>query len=241
MLQETIILCLLFFLPIAFVVNGIIKKKKKPNNRFKFYIKEIIVSISLLAVFLVINPSIFYTIDFSTIYKGFHISMEAISAIIPIFFLPFVFSFTSWDRNYPKDITVAKELFGYPIYYLPNTFIEYFLFVLYIIIGVFFEELLCRQFMFHSFNTTLHLNGDILVAISSLLFGIGHLYQGWKGVLANFIVGLLLGKVFLITETLAYPIVLHLFLNLTITVLAFKRLKEIRKTIQKPEDVSMAD
>jgi membrane protease YdiL (CAAX protease family) len=228
MFIDWIILCFLVFLHIGAGVNGRRKKTKQPASRFRFYFKDIIASLILLTIFFALKPTIYYPLDFSTIDKGIAISDDVLSAILPIFYVPFVLSFTPWN-NYPKDIMTAKELFGYPISYLPNTTREYILFLFYTIVGVFFEELICRQFMFYSLNATLHLNGDISVIVSALLFAVGHLYQGWKGVLSSFFLGLIFGKIFLIEGTLAYPIVLHLFLNLTIVVLAFRRLKDLRK------------
>ncbi|RYY50372.1 MAG: CPBP family intramembrane metalloprotease [Chitinophagaceae bacterium] len=196
MLLDWIILILLIILPTVAAVNGKRKKAHQPSSKFRFYLKDIIASIILLSIFLVIKPSIYYPLDFSTIDKGVIISEEILSAILPIFFVPFVLSFTPWNNNYPKDITTAKELFGFPISYLPNTTREYLLFVSYIIVGVFFEELVCRQFIFYSLNTTVRLSGDILVIVSALLFAVGHLYQGWKGILSNFVLGLILGDDF---------------------------------------------
>jgi uncharacterized protein len=239
--SQWIILTLLLILLVYFTISGRREKFQCPVNRFKFYIKGIIRIIVVLGIFFALDPHIYYPVDFLTIGKGVNISVDTISIIIPIFFIPFILSFTSWTKNYPKNIHGAKELFGYPISYLPNRYREYYLFVFYIISGVFFEELLCRQFMFHSLHTTLHLNADTIVVVSSLLFGIGHLYQGWKGILSNFILGLILGKVFLIWESLAYPIVLHLFLNLTITVLAFRRIKDIGKTSIDSQEIRLAE
>lgn len=242
MFLEWIILILLIILPIVAGINGKRKKALQPSNRFLFYLKDIVVSVFVLAIFFLLKPSIYYPLDFSKIDKGINISEEVISGIlIPIFSIPFFLSFTRWNNNYPKDITTAKELFGYPISYLPNTTKEYLLFVSYINIGVFLEELICRQFMFYSLNTTVHLNGDILVVASSLLFAIGHIYQGWKGVLSNFILGLILGKIFLIKGTLAYPIMLHLFLNLTIAVLAFRRIRDLKRINHKLKDISLTE
>jgi membrane protease YdiL (CAAX protease family) len=229
MLLEWVILFLLVMIPIVAAVKGKRKKELQLSNKSLFYLKDIIVTVILLAVLFLLKPSVYYPLTFSPIDKGVYIREEVLSSIIPIFFIPFVLAFTPWNNLYPKDIIAAKELFGYPISYLPNTTKEYLLFVCYITVGVFFEELICRQFMFYSLNTTLHVSGDILVVISSLLFAIGHLYQRWKGILSNFVLGLILGKIFLIKGTLAYPIVLHLFLNLTISVLAFRRLKDLRK------------
>lgn len=232
-MSDWIILFLLIILPIVAAVNGYRLKTHQLTSKSWFYIKDIITSAFLLFIFLVLKPSLYYPLDFSAIDTGIMVSEEILSAILPIFFIPFVLSFTPWNNNYPKDITAAKELFGCPIAYLPNTIREYFLFVSYIIIGVFFEELVCRKFMFYSLNTTVQLGGDILVIVSAFLFAIAHLYQGWKGILSNFVLGLILGKIFLIKGTLAYPIMLHLFLNLTISVLAFRRMKDLKRITQK--------
>jgi membrane protease YdiL (CAAX protease family) len=94
---------------------------------------------------------------------------------------------------------------------------------MYILVGVLFEELIARLLMFHALHATLHLDGDALVVVSALFFAVGHFYQGWKGVLSNLILGLILGKIFLLKGHLIYPMVLHLALNLTFVVLAFRR------------------
>jgi membrane protease YdiL (CAAX protease family) len=238
MMLEWMILCLLIILPIAAAISGKRKKDLQPPNRIQFYFKDIMASVLILTVFFVLKPSLYHPLDFSTIDKGIEID-DLVASAIPIFLIPFVLSFTRWSNDYPKDITGAKELFGYPVSYLPNTGREYSVFFCYIIVGVFFEELTCRQFLFRSLDATLHLNGDLLVVASSLLFAIGHLYQGWKGILSGFVAGLVFGKIFLIKESLVYPIVVHLFLNLTIVVLAFRRIKDLRKINRNPQDVGL--
>lgn len=241
MFLDWFILCLIVILPILVAISGKRKTLRQPSNRFLYYAKDIIFSVVILAIFFLLKPSIYHPLDFSTIEKGFSVSEAVLSGIIPIFFITFLLSFTPWTGDYPKDITDAKELFGYPISYLPTTAKQYILFVCYIVVGVFFEELICRQFMFYSLNKTLHLNGDVLVIVSSLIFAIGHFYQGWKGILSSFVLGLLLGKIFLLKETLAYPIVLHLVLNLTIVVLAFRRMKDLKKINHNFQDNSLKD
>ena len=228
MLLDWIILLILIVLPIVTAVKGKRAKEIQPSDKSLFYIIDACVIVILLALFFLLKPSLFYTLDFSKIDKGVHINDDMIAGILPLFFIPFFLAFTPWSTNYPKEISSAKELFGYPVIYLPDTTKEYLIFVIYIIIGVLFEELVCRQFIFHSLNSTLHLSGDYLVVFSSLLFAAGHLYQGLKGILSNFVLGLILGKIFLIKELLAYPIVLHLFLNLTLAVLAFRRIRDLK-------------
>jgi uncharacterized protein len=68
------------------------------------------------------------------------------------------------------------------------------------------------------------INGDYLVLISAALFSFGHLYQGFKGLIATLIYGIILGKTYLLTYDIYNPIFLHLTLNLTVCVLAFKRM-----------------
>jgi membrane protease YdiL (CAAX protease family) len=47
------------------------------------------------------------------------------------------------------------------------------------------------------------------VGLAALVFGFGHVYQGWRGMLATTLVGLLLGGLFLLTGSLLVPMVLH--------------------------------
>jgi len=132
-------------------------------------------------------------------------------------------------NSYRKDTNNETEIYGYPVSLLPNSRNEFLLFTLYIIGGVVFEELICRQFMFYSFNQVLNLKGDSILILSTVLFSLGHIYQGWKGVISSLVVGLLLGKIFQLSGSLIMPIFLHLVLNSSICILAFKRLREINR------------
>lgn len=231
MLLNWVVLCLLVFLPISFAGLGKRTAAKNSVKRVSFYLKDIIFTIALLGVFFILSPTLYFPIDFSIIPKGIVISEGVLSGFLTVFFIPFVLSFTSKGTIYPENIFTAKELFGWPLAFMPNSTREYLLFVLFILSGVLFEELIFRQFMFTSFNNLLHLAGDKLVLASSLLFSVAHLYQGWKGIISNFLIGLLLGKIFLVTESLAYPIVLHMALNSTLIVLAAKRLRDLKGLI----------
>jgi len=229
MISEWIILCLLLLVPLYAAFNGRRKKAVQVKNKFHYYFRYIFVCFGLLGIFYVLNPALYSPLNFAGFDKGVDIGDQIFIVVIVIFTTPLLLSLTPWNNYYPKDISTAKELFGYPVPLLPDTGREYLMFVCYIVVGVIFEELICRQFMFYSLNKTLHLNGDLLIVISSLLFAVGHLYQGWKGVLSNFLLGLVLGKIFLFYESLAYPIALHMALNLTITVLAFRRIRDLKR------------
>ncbi|HYM95483.1 MAG TPA: CPBP family intramembrane glutamic endopeptidase [Chitinophagaceae bacterium] len=222
-------LILLILIPSIGAFKGKQISNKKVVSRKAFYLKDIISILLFLIIILLIKPSAFEKIDFQKIGKGFTISKEIVSGIMPVFFVPFFLSFFKNNNIYPKNILDTKEFFGIPIDKFPNSMSEWWLFGLYILLGVVFEELICRQFMFYSLNEVLGLKGDSLLLISSFFFAIGHLYQGVKGILTALILGLILGKLFQIQENILYPILLHLFLNITVLPFAIRRIKELKK------------
>lgn len=224
MIANFIILFFLISYPIFIAAVSKRKSNRNNKNHISIYSKEILSSLIILTGVYFLNPSIYERLDFKIIGKGIIISEEWISIFFPVFFIPFFLSFAS-RNNYKNS---GSDLLGYPTYLLPNNKKEHLLFTIYIIAGVIFEELLCRQFMFYSFSEILQLRGDTILLISSSLFALGHFYQGWKGILIAFIFSLIWGKTFQIKENIFYPIILHLFLNLTVVVLAFKRLKTLK-------------
>lgn len=45
--------------------------------------------------------------------------------------------------------------------------------------------------------------------LTSVVFGMGHLYQGWKGIVSTGIAGLIMAGLFLLTGNLFLPMVVH--------------------------------
>jgi membrane protease YdiL (CAAX protease family) len=220
---DWIILCILVTLSISAAIQGRRKKANISNHKIRFYLSDIGFSIAVVALLFALKPSNFSPLAFYASDKGIFVSDELMIIFFTTFTTPFFLAFTPWSNLYPKDIAAAKELFGFPTALLPNNRNEYVFFFFFILVGVLFEELFARLLMFHALNATFHLQGDALVVVAALFFAVGHWYQGLRGVLSNLIVGLVLGKIFLIKEDLIYPIALHMGLNLTIVVLAFRR------------------
>jgi membrane protease YdiL (CAAX protease family) len=54
------------------------------------------------------------------------------------------------------------------------------------------------------------------LAASSLIFGLGHAYQGFKGVLSTAVAGLFLGLLFLLSGALIPAMALHALLDLQV-------------------------
>jgi membrane protease YdiL (CAAX protease family) len=77
------------------------------------------------------------------------------------------------------------------------------------------EELAYRGFMFFYLTAYVpRLNTLESVILTSVIFGVAHLYQGWRGIVASGISGLILACAFVLTGNLLLPMVLHAMGNL---------------------------
>jgi membrane protease YdiL (CAAX protease family) len=100
---------------------------------------------------------------------------------------------------------------------LPGTEEEIRWFTLLCISAGICEEILFRGF----FLPFLHhgpwpLSWTLALLVSSLSFGLNHLYQGISGVLSTALAGLAFGIVFLLTGNLVLPILLHIAVDLQV-------------------------
>ena len=53
----------------------------------------------------------------------------------------------------------------------------------------------------------------VAVVVSSVLFGIGHIYQSLDGVVKTAVIGLVLGLLSVATGSLLFPILVHIVLD----------------------------
>lgn len=73
------------------------------------------------------------------------------------------------------------------------------------------EELIFRAYLF---NLTDIYSGTIgAILISSLIFGFWHVYLGWQEVLRTSIMGAVLCSVYIFTDNIIIPIILHVFID----------------------------
>jgi uncharacterized protein len=82
------------------------------------------------------------------------------------------------------------------------------------------EEVLFRAFLLHSLSQYLPIYGAVL--ISSLAFGLGHIYQGWSHVLKISIYGAAMALLYLITNSILVPILIHLIVDMFSGAMAYK-------------------
>jgi uncharacterized protein len=109
------------------------------------------------------------------------------------------------------------------LHILPQTRTEFLLFPLMVLVASPFEELLFRGFLIWFFANFVGLWGAVL--LSSLLFGLGHAYQGWRGILRTTLIGLGFGIAYALTQSLWWLIVTHVVLNLYTSFLAAKLIR----------------
>ena len=88
------------------------------------------------------------------------------------------------------------------------------------------EELLFRGFIIGALGDSLGVIVSLL--LSSLLFGLCHVYQGWMNVLRTSIIGLILGLIFTLTESLWVVIALHALVDIYGGIVGY--------VLQKPEE-----
>jgi membrane protease YdiL (CAAX protease family) len=100
---------------------------------------------------------------------------------------------------------------------LPANALERTAFILVALTAGICEEVLFRGFLIrflHAGAPGLPLVAALLV--SSLVFGLNHLYQGWKGALGTSVAGLGFGLLFLVTGSLIPAIVIHALIDLQV-------------------------
>lgn len=77
------------------------------------------------------------------------------------------------------------------------------------------EELAFRGFLFYYLATYVpHLNTLEKLLLTSVCFGLGHIYQGWRGAISTGILGLVFAGLYVITGSLLLPMVLHAMVDL---------------------------
>lgn len=82
------------------------------------------------------------------------------------------------------------------------------------------EEVAYRGFLIYYLSTYLpQLNTPEKVVLSALVFGLGHLYQGWKGAIGTGLGGLVFAVLYVSTGSLLIPMVVHAVLDLRVLVI----------------------
>lgn len=115
----------------------------------------------------------------------------------------------------------SAELFKAFDYLFPATVAERRWWVFTSLTAGFCEEILFRGFLLHYLHVfPWRLNLTLALLISSLMFGLNHLYGGMRnGLLAGTVAGFLLGFLFLLSGNLLLPMILHALTDLRMLVI----------------------
>jgi membrane protease YdiL (CAAX protease family) len=135
----------------------------------------------------------------------------ALIAIVVVISMVLPVGIVIWKKltKRPRKYSSAAALKSFS-YFFPATWTERRWWVVVSITAGLCEETLFRGFMLHYLHVfPWTLNLTLVLLISSVIFGLNHLYQGAAGVAASAIVGFLFGLLFLLTENLLLPVILH--------------------------------
>lgn len=120
----------------------------------------------------------------------------------------FVMSLKQLDND-SKARKGAEEQLEHLRYFMPTNNKErrYFTFGVSVAAGV-CEELLYRGFMMTALGQ--YMPTWAAVVLSSLIFGLGHVYQGYSHILRTAMMGVVMALIYLATDSLLIPILFHI-------------------------------
>lgn len=230
MFIEVGLFVILIIYPVLLNVFG---KVPNPENKSKanIYRKDICVHSGILMMYFFLKHESYDKINFLEIGRGFIVSEDILNAVMTSYFVPIVIALFPNSPYLKGDSLKDGNVFGFPVSMMPENKKQLIIFFLFILVGVVFEELFCRQFVFYFTYSLFNLRGDYLLVISTILFTIGHKTKKISQLLPYLIMGLLFGKIFQMTGSILVPIIIHLGLNLTIVILAFRRIYIKKSTV----------
>jgi membrane protease YdiL (CAAX protease family) len=224
---------LFFILLMAFIGYGTWRSRRgareEVQDKVRYYLQHIGLAAGVVALVFILYRRAFSTDYLSMVDAGRILGPTWLAPLASAFTVLFFLSLTPWFRFPSGDILREQSLMGYPVRRLPDRWSHWFLFMVYISTGVIMEEFVFRQYLMYSMHQVLGWEGDLLLVAGALVFGAAHVYQGWVGMLSNLVFGLVLGKIFLQTGDLRYPMVLHLIHNFTLVNLSARRLLALRR------------
>jgi len=211
------------------------KIKKTPPERpqrplIKKYVYWVLEKWMFVLVFFLLDPEAFHQIDFNVVGRGVALDLSDFAALIGGLIVSIVSGLISPQRYFRRKKT-EEELYSVFAKKMPNTSGEFAVFVGTVIALVVSEELLFRQFLFSSFYHAFHLQGDLLLLVSAVLFTVAHNYKKILPISMIFVTGLIFGKSFQVSGGLLYPIILHLLINAHLVVKAIHRMRAQKRIL----------
>ena len=124
----------------------------------------------------------------------------------------------------PEKLARIRETLGRTAVVLPHTLAEYRWFLAVSLTAGFCEELLFRGYFFAVTSQWLTIAGAALAG--AVIFGLGHAYQGKRGMLKTTTAGLAFGLVYLATGSLLWPVILHVLVDIQGGTIGYRLLRK---------------
>jgi uncharacterized protein len=198
-----------------------LKASSDPRKKVRFYRKVVIASwICALVAILTIGIASTFTIhklpgEIAWLDAGSpgSVVLQGVTAgMLIVILVPAIIALWS-EKLRTKSARAARKL----AFLLPSTTAERrWWWVVCLTAGI-CEEVVYRGFLLHYWHTMpFHLTLTRTLIVSSVIFGIAHLYQGIAGSVQTMLIGFVLGAIFLLTGSLWLPIVIHAVLDLRV-------------------------
>jgi membrane protease YdiL (CAAX protease family) len=145
-------------------------------------------------------------LDFPIGYEGrVGLGLDAVLACYFMLVLP--------ARNRSEDRVASIRRRFQSLRIMPRTRAEFLLYPAVAVAGSIFEELLYRGYLISLLSPAAGVAGAVL--LSSALFGLGHVYQGWRHVTRTALIGLSLAFAYAMTRSLWWLMLAHAIFNLS--------------------------
>lgn len=157
-----------------------------------------------------------YKLENSGFSKWLSISVLVLSLLTIIYLIVDLVRYQT-NSQYKELVDNKIRQAKIPAYYdylRPRTAVEKRLFGFLSLSAGVLEEVLYRGYLISLLGDGLN-NTWIAVVAAALLFGIGHLYQGLGGILKTFIIGILMGIIFVGTGSIINCILLHILIDIS--------------------------
>ena len=187
-----------------------------PNKRIGLYVSTIVMLWLpvLLLMFVVFQSGAGSSLDLNDI--GFVFKWDWVNqlGLFLVLLLAGYFYYSLQQlKKKDEEQQALKSQMGYIQWFLPTNPKEYrwFMYGVSISAGV-CEEILFRGYLIHALGDDLPTYGAVI--ISSILFGLPHIYQGPIHVIRTAVLGLIMALIYLATGSLLVPILLHIVVDM---------------------------
>jgi uncharacterized protein len=221
-IPHIVVLALIFVMPVWDYFESMrLKTSADPRKRVKWYVKILLVSwlLTLLLVWLIGFQNVM-TIGTRAAWMPAREGVrDLIVGLIAALILVQVVALLRVRSKPEVRAKIAKALRS--LYFmLPVTREERVFFFFVSLTAGICEETIYRGFLIHYFmGAPANLNVTLAMVASSVIFGLGHIYQGARGAVGSAVLGFIFALLFVMTGNLALPMFLHALIDARILLL----------------------